>query len=198
MMTLLHILLALVAAWLVSGTLLNLSKHPHWYIRGWDFPRVFVAILALAVGLSYALFFRRRWWDDLLLAGLVFVIVRQLYLIYPYTRLGRTTVKPAPGPAGDDSFRLLISNILMENHEHDLWLKVVREADPDVIVAVEVDGTWDAVLSSLAADYPHCLRQPQDNYYGMAVYSRLEFDDEPEVRFRVQNDVPSARVMLRL
>jgi hypothetical protein len=32
--------LALAGVWLISGTLMNFSSHPHWYIRGWDFPRV--------------------------------------------------------------------------------------------------------------------------------------------------------------
>src|SRR5688572_24945531 len=170
MMTLLHILLALVAVWLISGTLLNLSKHPHWYIRGWDFPRTLVAVLAAGVAVPYAIFFHARWWDLLLLAGLAFVIARQLYLIYPYTPVARKSVKRAAAPAGDDTFRLLISNILMENKERDLWMRVVREADPDVIVAVEVDGAWDRTLEALAKDYPFSLRQPQDNYYGMAIY----------------------------
>ena len=41
--------LALAGVWLVSGTLMNFSSHPHWYIRGWDFPRV------IAAGRFYAL-----------------------------------------------------------------------------------------------------------------------------------------------
>ena len=74
-----------------------------------------------------------------------------------------------------------------------------RAADPDVIVAVEVDAKWDAALArGLAADYPHHLRRPLDNYYGMAIYSRLAFEGVPEVRFVVQDDVPSARLTLRL
>src|SRR5215203_5066992 len=74
MQVLIQIVLALVALWLISGTLLNFSKHPHWYIRGWDFPRVFTAIVAAAVGVVYAIFFHVRWWDWALLAGLAFVV----------------------------------------------------------------------------------------------------------------------------
>src|SRR5687767_15985849 len=85
----LHVVLMLVAFWLISGTLLNFSKHPHWYIRGWDFPRTFVAGLATAVGVLYAALFHKGWWDWALLGGLAFVIARQLYLIFPYTPLGK-------------------------------------------------------------------------------------------------------------
>lgn len=198
MLTLLQVILVLIALWLISGSLLNLSKHPHWYIRGWDFPRVFTAALALAVGAAYATFFNERWWDWLLLAGLLYVISRQLYMIYPYTRLKRKTVKRSNRPRGPESFRLLMSNVLQENCQHEKWLKVVRAADPDVIVAVEINAQWDGALEALAKDYPHQLRQPQDNYYGMVMYSRLPFAGEPELRFIVQHDIPSIHVTLRL
>ena len=195
--TALHIVLALVSVWLISGTLLNFSKHPHWYIRLWDFPRVFVTVVAAAVTIPHAVFFHQRWYDRLILAGLALVIVRQLYMIYPYTPIARKKVKRSDRPAGEDSFRLLISNVLQENEKRDLWMKVAREADPDVIVAVEVDETWDAALRPLERDYPNVVRQVQQNYYGMVLFSRLKVE-KSEVRFIAQEDVPSIHATLRL
>ena len=197
-MTILHFALAVAAVWLISGTLLNFSKHPHWYVRIWDFPRIPVAVVAGAVGMVYAIFFHARWWDFALLAGLAFVLARQLYLIYPFTPLARKSVQRSTEAPGEHSFRLLISNVLMENEERDLWLRVVTGADPDIIVAVEVDQAWDRALAVLESRYRFVLRRPQDNYYGMVIYSRLPFDGEPDVRYLVQEDVPSARVTLRL
>jgi endonuclease/exonuclease/phosphatase (EEP) superfamily protein YafD len=198
MTTILHLLLAVVGTLIVGGTLLNFSKHPHWFVRLWDFPRVFVAAVAAAVGVTYLALFRETAWDVAAIVGLGFVVVRQLYLVWPYTPLGKKAVVRSDKPPGPDSFRLLISNVLMENEEHDRWLRVVRQADPDVVVAVEVNARWDAAIAALAADYPHCVRRPQENYYGMAIYSRLAFDGEPDVRFVVQDDVPSAHLTLRL
>jgi endonuclease/exonuclease/phosphatase (EEP) superfamily protein YafD len=199
MLVVLQVILALVALWLISGTALNFSKHPHWYIRGWDFPRVFTAAVAGAVGLVYAIVFHARWWDWALVAGLAFVIARQLYMIYPYTPIAQKKVKQSTRPAGDHRFRLLMSNVLQENEEHDKWLGVVRKSDPDVIVAVEVDAKWDSFLNgALAKDYSHHVRQPQDNYYGMVLYSRLPFEDKPNVRFMVQDDIPSIHVTIEL
>lgn len=199
MITALHITLLALALWVISGTLLNFSKHPHWYIRGWDFPRVFTAALAGLVGVVYAILFHNDAWDWALLLGLAFVIARQLQLIFPYTRFGRRTVLDSDRPAGDDSLRLVISNLLQENTEHDRWLRIIRAPDPDVIVAVEVDAKWDAALAAaLAEDYPHHVRLPQENYYGMAIYSRLEIDDEPDIEHFVQEDVPSVHLTLRL
>lgn len=198
-MILLQIILALVALWLITGTLLNFSKHPHWYIRGWDFPRVFTAAVAGAVGVVYAIFFHGRWWDWALLGGLAFVVARQLYMIYPYTPVAQKKVKQSTRPPGDHRLRLIMSNVLQENQEHEKWLDVVRRNDPDVIVAVEIDAKWDAALhAALAKDYPHHVRQPLDNYYGMVLYSRLAFDGAPKVRFMVQDDIPSVHATIRL
>ncbi len=197
LMTVLHILLVVAALWLISGTLLNFSKHPHWYIRLWDFGRTYVAAFAIVTLVPYAVFFRRNAFDWLMLAGLLFVIARQLYMIFPYTPLAPNRVKRSDTPPGDESFRLLMSNVLMENTRHDLWLKVVRESDPDVIVAVEIDGKWDAAIRGLERDYPHVVRQVQDNHYGMVMYSRLRIE-RSEVRFLVQDDVPSIHATLRL
>lgn len=195
----LHYLLIALAVWLISGTLLNFSKHPHWYIRGWDFPRVFTASLAATVGIVYAIFFHRGRWDLILQAGLIFVIARQLVLIFPYTRLAKRTVHDTQKPAGDDSIRLVISNLLQENQQHELWRDVVLKEDPDVIVVVELSTKWDrAIAPILAEKYPHHVRIPQDNYYGMAVYSRLAFVGEPERKHLVQEDIPSIHLTLKL
>ena len=193
----LQIFLAAAGLFLTVGTLLNFSKHPHWFIRIWDFPRVITAALALAVAVAYAMFFHLRWYDAALLVGLAFVIARQAFMIFPYTPLGARPSNCASRPAGGSSLRLVISNVLMENREFDVWLRVVREADPDVIVAVETDAHWDNALRPLESEYPHVVRQVQDNYYGMVLYSRLKID-ESMVRFLVQDDVPSIHATLQL
>src|SRR5687767_14668407 len=90
-----QILLALFGGLLFAGTLLNFSKHPHWFIRIWDFPRVLVAGLAAATIVAYAIVARERWYDWALLAGLALVLARQLYMIFPYTALAPKVVKQA-------------------------------------------------------------------------------------------------------
>lgn len=198
-MTILHFSLSAVALWLISGTLLNFSKHPHWYIRGWDFPRVFVAALASTVAVVHSIWFTHGWWDWLLIGLLVGVVIRNVLLIWPYTMLGRKAVVMAHEPRAERSFRLVISNVLQENDCHDQWSRVIRDADPDVLVAVEIDDKWAGCLDRhFASSHPHRIVQAQDNCYGMAVYSLLPFDGKPDLRFIVQDDIPSIHFTLRL
>lgn len=49
-----YLLLAIIL-FLAAGSLLNLSSHPHRFIRGWDFPRVQIIVIGwLAVLLYFA------------------------------------------------------------------------------------------------------------------------------------------------
>ncbi|MFC4728284.1 endonuclease/exonuclease/phosphatase family protein [Coralloluteibacterium thermophilus] len=76
-------------------------------------------------------------------------------------------------------------------------LDLVQRERPDVLIAIETDAWWEARLDRLVETMPHVLRCPLDNLYGMHVYSRLPLEDA-EIRFLVEDDVPSARATLRL
>ncbi len=195
--------LALAGGWLISGTLLNFSTHPHWYIRGWDFPRVLTAALALIVAAGWAWMCDWRWWDWAFLASLGGVVGVQVWNIYPYTPLAREQVlrsehEDARTEDMRTSIRLVATNVLKENREFDKWRDVIRAADPDVILAVEVDDTWmERAVRPLIAEWPHVVAEPRDNHYGMVLLSRLELVN-PEVRHLVQEGVPSIHCGVRL
>ena len=125
------------------------------------------------------------------------MIAYQASRIVAFTPLARKRVPPATGSPGDASFRLAISNILMENDRHELWRSVIAEADPDIVVALEVDDKWMAALAPLRRTHPHVAERVQDNYYGMAVFSRLPLE-ETEVRYLVDAETPSIRTNVRL
>ena len=191
--------LALAGVWLVSGTLMNFSSHPHWYIRGWDFPRVFAAGLALIVAAAWAWTCDWQWWDWVFLASLAGVVGVQVWNIYPYTPLARQQVLRTERMVDlPTSIRLVATNVLMENREFDKWREVIRAADADVILAVEVDDGWmERAVRPLIADWPHVVAEPRDNHYGMVLLSRLELVN-PEVRHEVQEDIPSIHCGVRL
>ncbi len=196
MHTVLRWLTVAVGLSMAAGTLLSLSGHPHWFIRGWDFPRVQIALLAGAAGVAYALFFDGgTGLDRLFLGATALCVLWQLYKIFPYTPLGPKRVKRSRGGESGKSsrFRLLISNVLQDNPAHDRFLSLVREAHPDLVVALEADERWGKGLEPLTSTHPHVVRQLQDNYYGMILFSRLPLLEQ-RVEFLVQDDIPSVHV----
>ncbi|MEX2643081.1 MAG: endonuclease/exonuclease/phosphatase family protein, partial [Acetobacterales bacterium] len=56
---------------------------------------------------------------------------------------------------------------------------------------------WDRQLEPLKKAYPHAIGHPQENNYGIHLFSRFELI-EPGVRFLVEDEVPSIKTGLRL
>ena len=195
--TILQWLVVAVGVSMTAGTLLSLSRHPHWFVRGWDFPRLMIATIAMLAGVVYAVaFFSGAAWERFFLILMAGTVIWQTYRIWPFTRLGPTQVKRAFGQR-EGRLRLVISNVLMQNQRYDRWREVVTAPDPDLILAVEADRHWEAALRPLEERYPHVIRRPQDNMYGMILYSRLPLEDG-DVRFIVHNDFPSIHATVKL
>ncbi|MGI9042370.1 MAG: endonuclease/exonuclease/phosphatase family protein [Gemmatimonadales bacterium] len=175
----------------VGGTLLNFSRSPHWFVRGWDYPRIQIALLTAASGTAYALWFSQgtalEW---LFVAATAGCALWQIWKIFPYTSLAPVRVQQSKGGPALSTVRLLVTNVLMENAQHDRLLQLIRESDPDVVLALETDEVWARALEPVRRTHPHVLRHPRDNYYGLILFSRLPLL-EARVEFLVQDDVPS-------
>jgi endonuclease/exonuclease/phosphatase (EEP) superfamily protein YafD len=198
LISILHWLIVGLGLTMVGGTLISRVRSPHWFIRGWDFPRVQITVLLALSAVVYAIFFQSGTsWGWAFIALCAGGAGWQFYRVFPYLPFGKADVERAPKASDGSSVRLLASNVLQENDQFDRWLDVVREADPDIILALEVDDRWDEAISALEDDYPHTVRYPQDNYYGMVLYSRLKLID-PELRFIIEDDVPSIHTEVEL
>ena len=182
----------------VTGTILSFFRHPHWIFRVWDFPRVQMATIATAgAALWSRLFFRGRATDAALLGATAAAVGWQMYKIHPYTPLTGKQVKDAGRPDPENTISLLMSNVLMENEEHEKLIAIVKQRQPDVLLAVETDERWATALEeALGDEYPHRQLHPQDNYYGMVLFSKLPM--KAKVRFLVQDDIPSIHARLQL
>lgn len=182
---------------LLVATLLPLIPTDAWWIRIFDFPRSQIAVLlVIAIGVSLALLDTARlsvWAWLLVLTG---ALAYQTWRILPYTPLAACQVIRK---AGDEAsrVRLLTANVLMTNRNAKKFLALVRDTNPDIVLAAETDRWWDSQLAVLEKDYPFSIRRPQDNTYGMHMFSRLELKDA-QLRFLVEDDVPSIHARVRL
>lgn len=185
---------------LVTATALPFIRVDAWWIRVLDFPRMQLATLLLAALMGHAALL--MWWrgrlDIVMIALVVASLGWQVFCIAPYTPLVPPMVQDSSGrspEAGD--LRLLVVNVRYDNRRADALLEVIRQHDPDLVLAVEPTAWWVRQLEPLKQRYPHAIEHPRDNHYGMVLYSRLELID-PQVRFLVTDDVPSIRTQVRL
>lgn len=191
------ILLALTAL-MVLLTFLPLWKNPAWWVRCLDFPRLQLSVLALALLGAQCLILQYPKPLHLLLSAIVTgCLVYQAWWIIPYTRLWPNEVKSADTDESKPRIRVMAANVLTPNRQADQLVALVREFQPDVLVTLETDSWWEAQLDELIACYPHTLRCPLDNLYGMHVYSRLPLENA-ETCYLVEDDVPSMHAKVRL
>lgn len=180
------------------ATLLSLSRAKVWWVRIWDFPRLQLAVLALSALVLWMATAGWSAWPQLLFtAGTAAVVAFHSALIWRYTRLAPREVQDSEGSDLSRRLSLVVSNVLQTNREADRLLRVVREADPDVIFCIETDAWWKTRLDALVTSHPHVVSCVLSNMYGMLLYSRLPLD-AASVDFLVQSDIPSIQARVRL
>ena len=190
------------AVWIVSllpiaGTILPFLRSGRSWIRIWDYPRLQLAILLVvsaALQISQLPPSTATW---VLLAATLACMAWQLWRIHPYTPLARAQVLPARDTDPGQTVGLLVTNVLQSNRNASALLERIDHIDPDLVLALETDAWWHAQLSVLAERYPHVVRQPLENMYGMLLFSRLKLTDT-KVLYRVEPDIPSIDARLHL
>lgn len=189
---------SILAAGLVLATLLPLWRSPHWLVRGWEFPRLQIAVVAFAVGVTGAVFLDRdepaTW---VVLLPVLGCFLWQGWWILPYTLLWAREVRASQNDDPERRLRILTANVLTPNRNADALCDLVERHRPDVLVTLETDAWWEAQLDRIQDHMPHVIRCPLDNLYGMHVYSRLPLEEASTV-FLVEEGVPSMHALARL
>lgn len=208
-----RVVLAVAAIGLCLCTLMPVIRSTEWWVRAFDFPRVQIAVLMVLVLMGQAALGvlahrrRRKAAVDTSKAGitkraiipalLVVALCWQCFRIYPYTPLSPVQMERSRDPSSRESIRLLIFNVRYDSRESLALLRLIEEARPDIVLLAEPTPWWQGELATLTDDFPHAIEQPQENHYGLLLYSKLELV-APEVRFLVDEEVPSIRTNIRL
>ncbi len=185
----LSILLAGVAIALLAVTLVARSPLTWWWIRVCEFPRLQLAALAAVTALLALL--ATPPWSWVALASSLVTLALQAIRILPWTPLWPVQVQRTEPGQEDRCLTLLIANVLTPNRNAETLTRLIHQHRPDLVLTLESDAWWQEQLdAALNADWPHAVRVPLDNLYGMHLYARRPLVD-PEVQWLIQDDIPS-------
>lgn len=197
-MSFLEGVIAGLGLFLVVVTVLPFVPTSKAWVRVWDFPRLQIGVLLLGVLATGCLFLPLQQSTVLaFLAAAAASLGFQLWRIWPYTPLHAVQAEATPACDRDRSLTLLAANVLISNRQADRLIDLVRRTEPDIVLLLETDEWWENELRALSDDYPHVLRRPQDNAYGIHLSSKLKLVD-PQIRFLVCDDLPSIKTGVRL
>ncbi|AMW77792.1 endonuclease [Acinetobacter sp. TGL-Y2] len=178
----------------------SLIPRDEWWFRGADFPRL--QILALGVIAFVLILLLDAPWDlrrQIVLIALIAALAYQLKMVLPYTLIWKKQVKKVRGEQLDaqKQLSLLVSNVLTTNTKYHLLIEEIEKYQPDLVLTLETDQTWQNELSVIEKDYPYRVPVPLDNLYGMHLYSKLELSDT-EVKFILSDEIPSIHTTVKL
>jgi len=198
-------LLVLAAVVLVLASFAPLLRSDVWWVRMTDFPRLQYLLALVAVGALLAVLprakrrgpgrggWRRSAWGALVLAMLG-AGAYDAWTLAPYF-----TGRPGPDRAcrDDDGFSVMVANVQLGNRQADRLSRIVRDAKPDILLALETDEWWHRQLTSLTDEMPYTEKRLTGSYFGIHLLSRLPLA-RSETVLPVEQDAPAISAVVRL
>lgn len=195
MVLVLLIILSYAMLLMVFGSLI---KDSYWVFKALEFPRLQkLGIIGVLIPGWVAHWHFAGFIDWFAFGALVGSALFLIYKIFPYTVLFPKEVKKAPPHDKADHIKVLTANVFQDNRNYEGLLEQIRQADPDVILLMETDQGWEEGVRELEERYPHMLKAPLDNTYGMLFYSRFTIT-EGKVRYCVKEGIPCVDAVLQL
>jgi len=139
--------------------------------------RVQYMLILLPASVVYFLIKRRR-----TAAFFAICLIANSWIIAPHIWSGNRIDEPK-----GNTKRILIFNVRSSNEKCDEVLTFVKENEPDIFVAMEVNQRWlDRIQQRLAEQLPHQHSVPREDNFGIAVFSRLPFDEIEVQRYGLE------------
>ena len=85
---------------------------------------------------------------------------------------------PSDVGANGPALRVMGSNLLASNTQHEKHIKYINEIEPDVIIFVEYTNAWATALLSSLTGYPYTVSMPRESSSGIAIFSKYPFNSE--------------------
>ncbi|WP_048307167.1 endonuclease/exonuclease/phosphatase family protein [Halomonas sp. PR-M31] len=185
---------------LTAASLIPLIESDTWWIRYLDYPRLqFAILLAVLIILHLVLGSLRRVtnWIVTALAGVA--LASHVYYLYPYVLPVEKPAKNIASCPEESRFTLLIANVKKANQDSKTLFEILRNADPDLFLAMETDAWWDREIDSLNDRLPHRAQYipRQAEAYGMHLLSRYPLSDT-QIRFRFDEHTPAINTRVSL
>ncbi|WP_146588821.1 endonuclease/exonuclease/phosphatase family protein [Puniceibacterium confluentis] len=192
---------ATVIVWLLvamglAATVLPFSRIAHGAIRSMEFPRLqIIAVLLALIPVGLLVLSGPGRVAALVLIGISLAV--QIANVARFTPVWHSQSVQADAELAADKqaqVSVLAANVKMSNRDYGKLVELIRTEQPDIFIGLETDAPWAESLRDVAGDFLHRIERPQDNGYGMIVYSRLPMRDI-EVRNMVVDGVPSVRAI---
>ncbi|CAM4352621.1 endonuclease/exonuclease/phosphatase family protein [Gillisia hiemivivida] len=193
------IIIAISTALILTSLFSLVYNIPKWYLKILDFPRLQQFLLGVLMLILFIII-NRKWntGSVALTVGLLASIFIHFSFISSYLIGDKVVPSISESEINKEkTVSILITNVLIKNNDFNKLLDVIKESNPDIVLAMEVNTEWVNELQSLKDEYPNVMEYPLDNAYGMALYSKLPLSQN-KIQFLNHSKVPSFNTLITL
>jgi endonuclease/exonuclease/phosphatase (EEP) superfamily protein YafD len=79
----------------------------------------------------------------------------------------------AAQPNSGQPLRVIVANVLTSNKRYNDFIQFVQQENPDAIVIMEIDETWQKQLQPLKQILPYSIEEPSSDNFGIALFSKF-------------------------
>lgn len=166
----------------------------HWVFRVPDFGKIQVFVITLLVFL-FGFFLEKNLTWEISQALLALCLIFHGAVLVKYTPL-YPIKKHKPSQKASDSLEFISANVYQFNKNHQRFIKLIKESQPDIFLTMESNSDWENALKVLEKEYPFQHKVTLENTYGMHFYSKLEIT-KSTTHFFVAEDIPSIEAHLK-
>ncbi|MCX2743218.1 endonuclease/exonuclease/phosphatase family protein [Mangrovivirga sp. M17] len=185
---------------LTIGSILSVLRNiDSQFLKVLDFARIQFFLSAL-IGLIIFLLINRSWgkYDYFMIAGFVATMTIQSFYLIHYTPIVPKKVPDATTDnVEDDRISLVLMNVKMKNKNAQPIIDQIREIEPDLFLAMEVNQWWNDQLKVIEKEYPYSRKVLNELTYGMSLYSKFPFK-KININYLQNKNVPSFESIITL
>ena len=164
-----------------------LTNNPHWFFRTPDFIRLQSLVVEITLLILLFVFNSNpNTFQWILVIGLLITIPYQFEKVYQYSSL----FKRRKSNLTEEKISLLAANVLQDNTHYEKFLAIIHKYNPDLVLGMETNLAWENAFSTIEEKYPHTVKIPLENYYGMHLYSKKKLFNVSK-KYQIEEDVPS-------
>lgn len=130
-----------------------------------------ISVFCLLIMLVY----RYRWWACLCL----FSVILNSASVIPWFFSGNSgTLLNYASNAGHiqgESLKILLANVHAENRNYSALVSLAEKEMPHIVILQEVNSDWMKGITQLGNDFPYVISKPREDYFGIAMFSRIPF-----------------------
>lgn len=183
------IYLTVFSVFLIAGTTLSIIDTPTWWIKVWDAARIQLTVL-MSISFIAGLFIfpLNSILHLVVLFSLLMGVFYHTYYTYAFTPFHKLDLEKTTNR--NHELSVLAFNVRISNDAYDELVELLKNQRPDIVLLTEVDKKWLEGIQAVESTYTNNILHPQDDGYGMALYSLYPIQNHT-IKFLVEDNIPS-------